>query len=280
MDDISTARTPFIIAAEINMIRKQAEKAALNSAIEIGRRLAEAKRLVPYGEWNQWLEESVSYTERTAQRFMQVFEAYGEKQPAVREAGAELQGLPDINCTQALVLLAVPAEDRARFIADLDLENMSVRELQKAVKERDKAKQELVRSARENADLRQALNDEKSKNTKLAKERENLKIEGEELRKSKQELARDMERKELETKKLQESSNVKSYQRVSSDLAAAQIKLLTSKVAFKYEALDKAFKELTYELDLLAKIDPHVHGEYIKKLDDFLVKALKERIRN
>ena len=71
---------------------------------------------------------------------------------------------------------------------------------------------------------------------------------------------------------------VKSYQRVSNELDAAQIQLLTGKIAFRYETLEKAFKELTYEMDLLAKLDTQVHGEYKKLLNGFLIKAMEERM--
>ncbi len=128
-------RTPFIIAAEINMIREQAEKAALNRAIEIGRRLAEAKRLIPYREWGKWLEESVSYTKRTAQKLMQVFDAYGDKQLIAFGAGPRMKGLPNMNYSQALILLTVPEENRAEFLVELDddIEGMSTCGLKKAV---------------------------------------------------------------------------------------------------------------------------------------------------
>jgi len=62
------------------------------------------------------------------------------------------------------------------------------------------------------------------------------------LRKSKQELQLDVEKKTLENKKLTESSSMKSYQRVSNELAAAQIMLLTTKIAFCFEAWRKRLR--------------------------------------
>ena len=132
MSDSITERTPLVIAVEVNTIKHQTEKVVLNNAIEIGRRLKEAKDLIPYGEWSKWLAESVSYTERTAQKLMLVFDAYGDKQPAALNAGAPTQRPPNMNYTQALILLGVPEEEREQFIAEIDIENMSVRELQKA----------------------------------------------------------------------------------------------------------------------------------------------------
>ena len=44
-------RTPAMIAGEINLIKEQVRSTALHASIEIGRRLQEAKALVPVGDW-------------------------------------------------------------------------------------------------------------------------------------------------------------------------------------------------------------------------------------
>ena len=67
MSDIEIIRTEEVIAAEIRVIKEQTRVAVLSGAIEIGRRLAEAKAIVPHGQWGAWLEENVDYSERTAQ---------------------------------------------------------------------------------------------------------------------------------------------------------------------------------------------------------------------
>lgn len=278
MDKMTAERTPFMIATEINTIREQVDRAGLYGAIEIGRRLTEVKRLIPYGEWGKWLEGSVSYTERMAQKLMQIYRAYGEKEIAALEAGASPKALPNIGYTHALVLLAVPEEEREQFIQDLDVESMTVEELKKVVKERDQAKEEQGRTEQENAELRQALDEERGKNAELNMEQERMKKEGEELRKSKQGLEQVVEKKELENKKLKENANVKSYNRVSNQLNAAQVQILTGQVSFKYEAFDKAYKELEAELGALAMLDKDVHGAYVKKLDDYLAKRVRERM--
>ncbi|WP_068962503.1 DUF3102 domain-containing protein [Desulfosporosinus sp. BG] len=273
MGDIISERTPLLIAAEINIIKHQTEKMVLNNFIEIGRRLTEAKGLFKFGEWAKWLKESVGFSQSRAEKLMRLYDAYGLQQPALRGSEAQALELPNLSYTHALILLGVPEEDRAQFINDIDIESLTTRELQLAVND-------LKQSQQEKAGLQTALNDEKEKNTQLARECDNLKKETNDLRKSKQELQQDVEKKVMENKKLTENSNLKSYQRVSNELAAAQIKLLTGKVAFRYETLDKAFKELTYEMDLLAKIDPQVHGEYKKILNDFLIKAMEKRMGN
>ena len=48
--DIISGRTTQVIAAEINMIKYQTERIYLAAAVEIGRRLTEAKALLEHGE--------------------------------------------------------------------------------------------------------------------------------------------------------------------------------------------------------------------------------------
>ncbi|MDR3600377.1 MAG: DUF3102 domain-containing protein [Desulfosporosinus sp.] len=110
----------------------------------MGRRLKEAKDLLPYGEWGKWLKESVSYSQRTADRLMQVCEEYGTKLLASPDNNSLSDSSPVTNLTytQALILLGIPEEEREEFIAEHDIESMTRVELQQAVKDRDQAIQE------------------------------------------------------------------------------------------------------------------------------------------
>ena len=63
-------RTPDMIAGEINTIKEQVRSTAVMASVEIGRRLKEAKGLVPEGQWTEWLQGRVSYSLRTAQNLM------------------------------------------------------------------------------------------------------------------------------------------------------------------------------------------------------------------
>ena len=46
------------------------------SIIEVGKRLIQAKELVPHGDWQNWLQDNFSLTDRTARRFMQISERF------------------------------------------------------------------------------------------------------------------------------------------------------------------------------------------------------------
>lgn len=142
METALMERTPAIIAAEINTLKDQARRMALAYCIEIGRRLVEAKTLVAYGSWGDWLQANVDYSQSTAGNFIRLFEEYG---PAGGLLGgeADLQTLGKLSYTQAVALLAVPAEERAAFLEENDVEGMSTRELQQAIRERDEARKQL-----------------------------------------------------------------------------------------------------------------------------------------
>lgn len=141
MNELTVDRTPGVIAAEINGIKAQTRTILLCSSIEIGRRLVEAKEMIEHGEWTNWLEKSVDYSQRTAQNLMRIFEEYGSDQIVLFGDNTKSQAYADLSYSQAVALLGVPAEEREQFLEENDLSEMTTRELQAAIKERDELRQ-------------------------------------------------------------------------------------------------------------------------------------------
>ena len=132
-------RTAETIATEINTIKRQTQKIMLASSIEIGKRLTEAKELVDHGQWSQWLQKNVNYSERTAQNLMRIYDQYGEKFGMTEMDSLFASGAPNVfeelSYTQALALLSLPTEEeREQFVEENDVANMSTREMQDAIK--------------------------------------------------------------------------------------------------------------------------------------------------
>lgn len=115
-------RTPEVIAAEINVIKANVRRTAHEAAVEIGRRLVEAKCSVPHGSWGAWLEENVDYSERTAQELMSIFETYGK--------GENPRAIADLSYTQLVILTRLDAESREKLLEEKNVPDMSTRELQ------------------------------------------------------------------------------------------------------------------------------------------------------
>ena len=121
------ARTIEVITAEIVTIKRQAQQIALYIAIELGRRLTEAKELLPYGEWGPWLEKSVDY--------MKLFEEYAAPQGSIFGAETEFSTLKNLSVSKALALLAVPEEEREAFAAEHHVDELSTRQTDELIAE-------------------------------------------------------------------------------------------------------------------------------------------------
>ena len=118
-------RTIETITNEILELKKQAGKAVLG----IGQRLIEAKETLSHGEWLPWLTEQVDFSERTAQYYMRLAREWTNP-----------QSIADLGATKAFKLLALPSEEREAFIQERNVVDMSARELEQAIKERDEAR--------------------------------------------------------------------------------------------------------------------------------------------
>jgi len=136
-------RTPELIAEEINHIKNQTKVMVIYNTIEIGRKLTEAKSKIPHGEWGKWLEEKVDYSKSTANNLMRIFEEYGSEQMALfGETPPKFQALGNLGYSQLVALLSVPDEERENFINENEVENLSTRELEKLIKERDQERKD------------------------------------------------------------------------------------------------------------------------------------------
>lgn len=133
------ARDIGIVTAEIKEIRRQANNMALMYAIEIGRRLVEAKSVLPHGEWGDWLKNEVDFSQSSANNFMKLYEEYGEVQLSVFGAVANSQTIGNLAYSKALQLLALPENEREKFAKEVNAEEISVKELKAAIDERNAA---------------------------------------------------------------------------------------------------------------------------------------------
>lgn len=156
MSDIVTARDPEIIAAEINTIKKQVQQAVIFASIEIGGKLMEAKSLVPQGEWGKWLENNVEYSQSTAENLMKLYKEYGGDQESLFDTWTGSETFGKLTYTQHLALLALPFSDRQEFAEKNNAEDMSTRQLQKAVQDQLDEERRLHEKTRENLETAEA----------------------------------------------------------------------------------------------------------------------------
>lgn len=102
--------------------RIYSESLAMNM-FQLGRVYAEAKKLVKHGEWTNWIRENGGMSERSAQQLMAIYARFGERPAFV---GVEKSKL--------FKMLSLPAGAEDDFAEQNDIEALSSREVEEAVK--------------------------------------------------------------------------------------------------------------------------------------------------
>lgn len=109
------------IEIEINFYKEQTAR----NIIKIGKRLLQAKELIPYGEWGKWLETKVDFSQSLANKFMKVATEF-----------ADSESIPKVGLSKLIMLTTVDQEERQEFIENNPVEDMTTRELRQAIKEK------------------------------------------------------------------------------------------------------------------------------------------------
>lgn len=152
-EELTQKRTPELIGAEIRMYVDTGRRITLLCGIEIGRRLKEAKEMLPHGEWLPWMERETEFSTSSASRYIQAFEQYGAAQLGLFGPETNFPALGNLSITKALALLAVPEGEREQFAEEHDVENMSTRELEQAIKDKKAAEERAAALEKELAEI-------------------------------------------------------------------------------------------------------------------------------
>ncbi len=213
---MSLPRTIETVTGEILDLKREAGEAIL----DIGARLIEAKGMLSHGEWLPWLNERVELSERTAQKFMKLAREWSNPNT-----------LADLGASKALMLLAVPAEERDSFVEEHNVIDMSARQLEQAIKDRDEA-----RKAAETAKAEASLAEQSRAKMEadMAMTKETLRA----LLEEKQRTDQDVERLQRELEELQARPVDVAVETVADPEAIAQAR--AEAVAEMQAKLDKA----------------------------------------
>lgn len=146
--------------AEILILKDQTAQ----NIIEIGKRLIEVKENLGHGEFINWLENKVDFTERTAQRFMKVATAF-----------SNTTSVSHLGNRKLFALAGLAEEDRQEVMQENDIENMTTRELEQVVKEKKEIKRQLEEEQEYSQELQDAIKQKEEQIRNLQTEIENAK---------------------------------------------------------------------------------------------------------
>lgn len=128
------------------------ENQAVTSYWEIGKRLSQAKKQIPHGEWMDWVDRNLGYTYDQTKSLIRVYQEYSK-------SGT----FHDLGFSKVYALTSIKdEEEREEFINNNPVEDMTVRELKKEIKE---YKEQINRNNLE-------LEDYKNSNARLTNELE------------------------------------------------------------------------------------------------------------
>ena len=289
-----------MLAAEIRTINMQMKQLLLSGLIEIGRRFEEAKAQVPYGEWGKWCETMTGYKQSMAENYIKVYREYGDSQLTLFGDLSESQLLGNLGITKLIELTVIEPERREEFVAENNVEDLSVKELKELLaKEKEKTK-------KLKADMKQAVEDAVNDAEIAAKEDAEKAVQDkiDKLNNEKTELSdrlsamskevsdykekfnkADGERKAADIKAKASEEKRKEAERQKDELRAEVVKLKTAaekqsdtdavKLNYYFETVQNDISQLFDALDGLK--DREDYGKLNNAIMGTLIKMLQER---
>ena len=270
MNELTEKRTPEIIGAEIRALSVQCNTMRVQYAIEIGRRLCEAKDLCKHGEWLDFLKRETAYSQPKASRLMQIYREYAADQIGIEGAEAKYSTLNNLSISNALKLLDLPEEERESFALEHDAEHMSARDLEAIVKVRtaelEEQKEIAERSRREDAE---ALKLSEQERAKVEEQLKRIQQELREIEARPQPVAVERDEKAIEEAVQAERERAEAEKKEAEKDFRKKLKELKEQISSTASAKNELEKKLA---DLRAKADA---GEQ----DGLEAEQLREKIK-
>lgn len=182
MNEIVTVRDLAMVTSDIQYAQRQGARQLVSTLIEIGRLLVEAKTMVEPKDWEKYIWDNFGYSTSSADNWMKLYREYGNDQESLFDSFTNSQTFGKLSYTKLLALAAIPAEERSDFVEQHDVESMSTRQLQQAIRERDDARKALAEAEDRIDDLEGDLEDSHRGFQVMKDERQQAESEAADLR--------------------------------------------------------------------------------------------------
>lgn len=258
MNEIITVRDLAMVTSDIQGAQRRGAIQLVSSLIEIGGLLVEAKAMVEPKDWEAYIRDNFGYSTSSADNWMKLYREYGDDQVAFFNRLQDSQTFGRLDYTKLLALTNIPAEERLEFVEQNDVENMSTRQLQQAIKERDEAKKALAESEDKlldaEADLKDArwdLDKAKSRASDAEKENKELRDQAEKARKAQSAAEADLKKlqKKLATAEAKAEKAAKDAKKAAENPEVPESIMEQMRSEIAAEEAKKAAEGLQKELD-------------------------------
>lgn len=266
--------------AEILILKDQTAQ----NIIEIGKRLIEVKENLPHGEFGNYLKEKVEFSRQTANRFMSVATQFSNS-----------SAMSNLGSTKLFLLAGLDEEDRQELIQENNVEDMTTRELEQAVKEKKEITKQLKIEQEYSNELQESIKEKERQIRTLQNEIEKIQIPEKEIVEKevikevvpenlileKQALEKELETLRKRAEKAENTlSRIKLDKEINQDKVYSNTKLEHLLINIK-DFLDNASK-YTYLKDELQKIPPQnkkILESKINEVESWTI-LMKQALRN
>lgn len=273
MSDIITVRDLAMVTSDIQYAQRQGARQLVSNLIEIGRLLLEAKTMVQPKDWEKYIWDNFGYSTSSADNWMKLYKEYGDDQESLFDSFRDSQTFGKLSYTQLLALTALPAEERSSFVAENDVENMSTRQLQQAIKERDEARRKLAESEEKLVDAEGDLDDARFDLEKARNRNQEIEAENKELRAKADKAAKAHLMAEEDLKKVKKQL---SAAEAEAKKAKEEAKKATQNPEIPEAVMEQMRRELEAEAAQKAAADLQKELDEAQARADSADKALKE----
>lgn len=221
MNEIITARDLAMVTSDIQGAQKRGAIQLVSSLIEIGGLLVESKGMVESKDWEKYIWDNFGYSTSTADNWMKLYREYGDDQASFFNKLQDSQTFGKLSYTKLLALTDIPAEERLEFVEQNHVEDMSTRQLQQAIRERDEAKRALEDSKEKLSDAYIAIKEVKQEKMQAtsALENENKDLKDKAAKAEKAKSAAEADLKKLKKKLTDAEAAVKAAQEEAKKVA-------------------------------------------------------------
>ena len=161
-----------VVTGEIIVLQENAKRIFFQTAIEIGRRLEEAKTMVAQGEWTNYLTNVLKFKPSTAQNYMKIARELGDGQIGF-DGTSKDEVFGELSYSQLLPLLGLPEDERKELAAQNDLAEMSTRQIEQLTRDYKAAKAAQETAQRKSDELQDELDKLQKQEDKKASAEEN-----------------------------------------------------------------------------------------------------------
>ena len=262
------------LTAEANIQYKQAESLAamsLTMLAEVGRKITEIKKRIPYGEFENWCADNLVFSKRQAEQYMKLASKIDDENSIF----SKTQTFADVGISRVWALLAAPEEVAAEVIEMNAVSDMTVRELKaelaRVKEEKEAAERKAEMIDHNNDDIRRELASMQRKLSESVSEEEFEQMQAA-VNAQKEDLTKELseakaESAEIQTKLDKAKEDLKKQKAKQKELEAS-----------KDEEVRKRVEEVSIELTNKAKEEAVAESEAELKKNAEEIRLLEETV--